>query len=312
MPKRKYYDEVYSEIKSISENDYELISTEYINSKTKLSIKHISCGHIFEMRLNNFLNGQRCPICSKKHSGELNKIGIEKFTQQIYELTNGEYIVLSENYISNKHKIKFKHITCGMEFKTTPNNFKKTLSCPHCSYKKRAENRKHSLEYVSEFISITTNAEYEFVDTDYKNTSTKFKVKHIDCGNTFDVNFGNFSMGSRCPFCFNSKGEKSIKDILLLRNIEFETQYEFKDLIGIGGRKLRFDFAIFQNGILLYLLEYDGKFHFEKVHLNHDFERQLIHDSFKNEYCIKNNIKLIRIPYWEFNNINIIIDNLTI
>lgn len=52
---------------------------------------------------------------------------------------------------------------------------------------------------------------------------------------------------------------------------------------------------------------YDGKQHFEPI--KHwggikKFEEQKEVDSFKNQYCIDNNIKLIRIPYFDYNDID--------
>lgn len=32
------------------------------------------------------------------------------------------------------------------------------------------------------------------------------------------------------------------------------------------------------------------------------------HDKIKNIYCLKNNIRLLRIPYWEFDNIEAILE----
>lgn len=39
-----------------------------------------------------------------------------------------------------------------------------------------------------------------------------------------------------------------------------------------------------------------------------NFKQTQINDQTKNEYCRKNNIKLIRIPYWEFGNIEEILN----
>ena len=41
-------------------------------------------------------------------------------------------------------------------------------------------------------------------------------------------------------------------------------------------------------------------------------EIQQVRDKIKNKFCKENNIKLIRIPYWKKNNINIILDNLLV
>lgn len=57
------------EIKDMYDNEYELLD-EFINTKTKIEMKHNLCGNIFEMSPNHFLNGTRCPICNKS-KGEL-------------------------------------------------------------------------------------------------------------------------------------------------------------------------------------------------------------------------------------------------
>ena len=44
-----------------------------------------------------------------------------------------------------------------------------------------------------------------------------------------------------------------------------------------------------------------------------DFIQRKINDGIKNEYCLNKGIKLIRIPYWEFKNIeNILIKELNL
>ena len=58
-----------------------------------------------------------------------------------------------------------------------------------------------------------------------------------------------------------------------------------------------------ENNEVKSLVEYDGIFHYEKQYDDDGFERTQYHDSLKNEYCAKNNIPLLRIPYWEFDNI---------
>ena len=40
-----------------------------------------------------------------------------------------------------------------------------------------------------------------------------------------------------------------------------------------------------------------------------EFDTSIKRDKIKDDYCVKNNIKLIRIPYWEINNIETILIN---
>ena len=70
------------------------------------------------------------------------------------------------------------------------------------------------------------------------------------------------------------------------------------DLVGDGGRRLRFDFGVLkQDNTLDFLIEYDGIYH-HKTMRNHDethLAKQQRYDSLKDEYCKFHNIELIRI-----------------
>lgn len=65
-------DIVKQEISKITNNEYELASNEYINSSSKINIKHIKCGTIFSTTYEEFTRdyGTRCPKCKKLSKGE--------------------------------------------------------------------------------------------------------------------------------------------------------------------------------------------------------------------------------------------------
>ena len=59
------------------------------------------------------------------------------------------------------------------------------------------------------------------------------------------------------------------------------------------------------------LIEFDGQQHYESVGFfggEKTYEDTLARDELKNEYCSTNDIKLIRIAYWDYENIEDIID----
>ena len=78
-------------------------------------------------------------------------------------------------------------------------------------------------------------------------------------------------------------------------------EYSFCDLI--YKLPLKFDFAIFsKDGFLSHLVEFDGKQHFEANIFfggEESFKKNKIRDELKNNYCIENEIPLIRIKYDE-------------
>lgn len=95
-----------------------------------------------------------------------------------------------------------------------------------------------------------------------------------------------------------SLGEKYIYGILSKHNILFFTQYSFENCINPKTNcNLYFDFYIPKYNCCI---EYDGKQHFEPVKFfgGEDFFKETQYrDEIKNQYCLKNNINLIRIKY---------------
>lgn len=73
-----------------------------------------------------------------------------------------------------------------------------------------------------------------------------------------------------------------------------------------------FDFVVYNGEDISTIIECDGRQHYEAVDFfATNYENALEglkstqrNDFIKNEYCKNNNIKLIRIPYWEFRNGN--------
>lgn len=126
----------------------------------------------------------------------------------------------------------------------------------------------------------------------------------LNCGRENVIIFGDYLRNgntSSCG-CITSVNESKIAKMLDALGITYIQQYSFEDLT--KERKcdrLYFDFAIFNNNTLIYLIEYDGIQHFDSRG-NHwgkqeNFQKTHENDLIKNAYCFKNNIPLIRIPY---------------
>lgn len=101
-----------------------------------------------------------------------------------------------------------------------------------------------------------------------------------------------------------SSGEIKIEQILKENNIKYKTQYKIKEFSNYS----LFDFAIFEGETLIQLIEFDGEQHYKPVaHFGGEeqFKIQQERDQRKNLYCQKNNIKLIRIPYWDYDKITL-------
>lgn len=127
-----------------------------------------------------------------------------------------------------------------------------------------------------------------------------------DCGNKKIVNGVSLRQGvtTSCGCIQYSIGEKNIKDILDANNINYIKEYSVKEL-----NYKRFDFALIKDNVPIRFIEFDGRQHYEPYPENWEKQDGLTirqkRDQEKNNYAFSHNIPLVRIPYWERDNITL-------
>lgn len=255
-------------------------------------------GHKWETNPSRIKCGKWCPYCSNNKLSSENTFAHyhpDKIKNWSPENDRTPYEVSkSSDYIP------LMICDCGYEFRLRCGDITKGKWCANCASRRKIDNDYVDLKLKDRSIVRIGN---------YKNARLKLLFKCNVCNNNFESNWDSiYNKNVGCSICCASKGETAISDYLTKVKLEFDREYSFEGLKGIGNGSLRFDFAIFINGEIK-LVEYDGIFHYEKQYNDDGFQTIKIHDKLKNEYCIKNNISLLRIPYWEFDNIEELIHN---
>lgn len=85
---------------------------------------------------------------------------------------------------------------------------------------------------------------------------------------------------------------------LTAHDLSFESQYYFDELLGCGGGYLKFDFALFEDSQLTFLIELDGIQHYKPVEFfggKEKYDKRKIHDALKTRWALDHGIPLIRI-----------------
>ena len=112
-----------------------------------------------------------------------------------------------------------------------------------------------------------------------------------------------------CPYCNIVKGEYKISQYLIRNGIAFEGHKTYENLLGVKGGKLSYDFYVPKYNLLI---EFQGEQHEHPIdHFGGEeqFKTQLEHDKRKREYAMFNNIELLEIWYYDFNNIEAILND---
>lgn len=301
MAKRK----TIQEIKEFLENNtqIELISNEYINRKIPMRFKCKRCGNEFTTTFGSIISGkargkvkQYCNDCSIEELSERYSLGQQGFEDKVKNLLGDDYKILGQ-YKNCKTNIKMKHEKCGYVWDANPTSIQRGSKCPLCS-----NTFFKTTEIFKEEVKELCGDEFEVIG-EYINSHTKIKIKHIECGRIFEITPTNFLNYQSCIICTlegKSKGEEKIKEVLEKEGIEYKREKRFEDCK--SKRTLPFDFYLPKYNMCI---EYDGEQHF-KPKFNYDEEalKEIQErDKVKTEYCKDKNIKLLRIKYTDFDDI---------
>jgi len=217
-------------------------------------------------------------------------------------------ISIISDYKNCQEKIDVKCNICNNMWSVKASHLIHSKSgCPKCNYIKSHNNQVKSKEnFIKDVFKI--HGDKIILLDDYYNVKTKLNVKCNICNNTWLVSPNSLLNGHGCSCCKKSKGEKIIEKYLIDNNVLYKKQYV------IDGCKnkhnLYFDFAVFENNNLYFLIEFDGIQHFKPIKYFGGIEKFKYTkktDKIKDDYCKNNNIKLIRIPYNKINNLKSLI-----
>lgn len=281
---------------------------EYTLCRIPLLVRHV-CGHEYKVKPNNIISGKQCPNCMKIKSSMNRRTSHEEFEVKLKNKLGEKFTLLSK-YEKATELIKVKHNSenCNYyEFETTPVNLLHRHSCPKCSFPSR-----YTTEYFKEIIKDKYGEEFEVL-SEVNNAKQSVVIRHNTCGK--EINTHAHSLLYRdyeCGYCIDnsSKGERRVREYLDDIGFQYIEQLRFDDCK--YKKRLSFDFALYKNDELFCLIEFDGKQHYETIEYfggEEGLKSIQLRDSIKNKYCYDKNIRLLRIPYWEYNIIPEVIDS---
>lgn len=261
------------------------------------------CGNIWETTALHLVDKKKPSGCKKCLVNKSRK-SQDEFLKE-FKLKNSNYknIVVLGEYKSTNTKIECLCNICNHTWYPTPKTLLNNHGCSKCG---GTGGKKHE-EFLVEMQ--LANPKIEILSI-YKNDSTKVECKCLLCNHIWGARPNHLLRDRGCPNCTKSKGEIKIKDYLISNNISFAEQYRISECRNVY--TLPFDFAIFTDDKLLCLIEYQGSMHYQLTGFSNAEEilnyRQYC-DGIKRDFCMTNNIFLLEISFWDFNNIDSILQN---
>lgn len=289
------------------------------SSKAKVNVQCDYCGEHFVREYQLVINGRNgktskdaCKKCSGPKSGESRKMDFNDVARAFE--ARGYILLTAKEDIRflNTDKLKYLCPIHGEKF-TTWNRFStKGSGCDECAVESnKIALKKHAWQRILEMFN---NSEYELLSSFDEYTSSVDHCIRALCKKhgEFKTSWANFQRHCGCPMCNSSMGERSIAWYLDANNIAYDKPKKFDGLVGLGGRKLSYDFYLPDYNLLI---EYQGKQHESPGHFSdmpddkaiQEFAKQQEHDKRKRNYANNNGYKLLEIWYYDFNNIDSIL-----
>jgi Zn finger protein HypA/HybF involved in hydrogenase expression len=234
-----------------------------------------------------------CPRCGNNSASHKLSLTRQEFVDKTISVHGDKFIYDKVKYINNRTPII---ITCKFhgDFNQKPNYHLSGNGCPKCG-----GTSKLSLEGFIDRSNLIHDFKYDYSKSELINSKKKVKIICLKHGE-FMQSPSHHMMGSGCPTCNESKGEKLVAKILKEKSVNFVRQKRFKYCKNKA--VLPFDFYLPDLNVLI---EFDGAQHFypwrlkdtevAKLKLKKTQENDLI----KTEFCKKNEIKLLRIRFDE-------------
>lgn len=281
-------------------NTFWATDEEYHNNRTPMKFICKKDGFFIIAKPSNLFSGfYRCYECDRI----LKEKELKRHIQN-----NNLPIEIIGKYINSGTKIKCKCTLCNKEYFAIPNRiFTTNAICRDCAYIKMGINSRTSID---EFLLKLkeNNPEIEYIDR-YSGMNQRVNVCCKKCGYRWSPLAKSIANdGKGCPNCGNYKGEIRISNFLSAHNISFDVQKTFDNLTGVGGYKLRYDFYLPNHNLLI---EYQGIQHEKPTDFagkGNKFAKDLLsyqqeHDKRKREFAKQNNLELLEIWYYDFENI---------
>lgn len=259
----------------------------YAGANVKILHRCLIDGCEWKATPHNVLRGRGCPKCS----GHI-KLTHYEYVSRLYDIDSN--IEVLEQYINYTTPILHRCLIHNYEWRATPGNTLSGHGCKMCANDRMAyERSKGKLQYIEDLKKINSSI---VVVGEYINAHTPILHRCLIDGHEWYAKPNNTLNGKGCPQCCESSGERMVRQWLDKNNISYECQKSFLDCC--DKKPLPFDFYLPEYNICV---EYDGEQHYKSVDYfggEEAFQKRVKHDKVKTEYCCKNSIGLLRIPYF--------------
>lgn len=257
----------------------------------------------------NIISGCKCEQC---YYDENNKIKWNPDLAYEYFKKLGYYMLNKNDFINTDISVACSDCN-GFIYMITLSNLKK-FKRGERSFFSMFQNNPYAIANVKQFCKLY-RPDYQILSEEYNGSHANYKFYYsgqfddkLDHIREFDTSIDSFIFaGTRHPSLTISRGERMAEEILNKHNIRYIPQKRYDDYRDVY--TLPFDFYLPDYNLIIEIM---GEQHEKPVALfggQEGFEKRIEHDRIKREYLKNNNIPILDIWYYEFDNMEELILN---
>lgn len=279
----------------IHNNKYDYSLVNYVGTKYKVLITCPMHG-TFMQNAGVHLRGAGCFHCGRIKAIDNTRTPINDYIRKAREVHGEKFDYSLVKFQSVNDEIEIICPVHGLIKQRASGHLK--YGCERCHFDSKLLTNEDFIKKSKKHHEET----YDYSKTIYNGHRNKVIIICKEHGE-FEQLAGEHIRGSGCPICSSSKGERKIASMLQKLNIDFVKEFSFNN------ETYRYDFKLKNNNILI---EYDGEQHFKSVPLwggDAQFIKQKNTDRYKDTLAILQECVLIRIPYLNFENLEVSLIN---
>ncbi len=284
-------------------NKYDYSQVVYQTTHDPVAVKCPKHGVFYISPGSHISQKAGCSECGHEATADKQRGTTEEFIAKAKQVHGDKFDYTQVDYLNSNANII---IVCPKhgEFEQIPYNHLMGKGCTRCAMEKQSESQRATTEEFITKAKRIHGERYDYSEVDYQAAIEKVTIVCRKHG-PFSLTPNAHLRGVGCAACTESKGEVRIAELLDAWKHVYHRQWTHPDCVYIT--KLRFDFFIPEHNLLI---EFDGQQHFKAIDLfggEEALAETQRRDGIKNKFAHEYSYRLLRIPYWDFNDIEIVL-----
>lgn len=316
--KRMGGDEFLRRARTLHGDRYDYSQAEYAGYEVPTTIICAKHGPFLQSP-HSHLAGCGCPKCGREVCADKLRNSKEDFLQKARAVHGDKYDYSLVEYVDERRHVKIVCPTHGV-FTQSPTHHLQGHGCRECFSDQLKHVMQNRLRHVQppprktteQFIADAQRVHgdlYDYSRTEYIRDDEKVTIVCRKHG-PFQQKANNHLNGAGCPVCRASKGELRVRKWLEQSGRHFRKEAVLRSPLAPGKRHFfKVDFLV--DGKRPVIIEYNGVQHYARIEQWEragGYDYRVLRDIRLREYCEQQGIRLVTIPYTDFDRIEEILN----